>query len=335
MISNRIKLLRQANQLSLQQLADNLSRDFQQITRAALSNYETGKTVPSPSMLDALSKELGVTTEYFNQPDWESFSLQLFSPLDFASLRIQELYSYIQLELERHLNLDKLLGIKHTDRLPAPHKILQDKPDEIEALAEMIRADWELGIHPVSSVCHLLESQGIYLFSLPLRFGIKMLCGYETSSMCPFIFYTPNAFIDDFRYDLLREAGHFFIQSAPEQEDLHLQHFARAILTPPASIYRDFGRNRSNISFEELSIAKEKYGISRKTLLYRLNEIGVIDDAFYAEYHYSFLRQHGFFWRNSLISNLPFFNEKPLLYSMKYNRALSEGLINEKNKPYL
>lgn len=335
MISNRIKLLRQANQLSLQQLADNLSRDFQQITRAALSNYETGKTVPSPAMLEALSKELGVATGYFYQPDWEDFSLELFSSPDFASLRIQELYSYIQLELERHLNLDTLLGIRRPDQLPVRWQPATGNSDEIEVMAEDIRTGWGLGNHPISSVCHLLESQGIYLFSLPLRFGIKMLSGYELSSQCPFIFYTPNAFIDDFRYDLLKEAGHFFIQSSQEDEDTDLQHFARVILAPREAICQDFGKSRSSISFEELSVAKEKYGISRKNLLYRLNEIHVIDDAFYAEYHYQFLRQHGFFWRNSLISNLPYFNEKPLLYSMKYNRALSEGLITEENRAYL
>jgi len=335
MISNRIKLLRQANQLSLQQLADNLSKDFQQITRATLSNYETGKIIPNSTMLDSLAKELGVSTKYFYQPEWDTFSLQLFTPLDLASLRIQELYSYIQLELERHLNLDRVLGIQQPCSIPCPNQTIEKSPTEVEALIETIRTNWELGNHPVSSVCNLLEYQGIYLFSLPTRFGIKMLSGYETSSLRPFIFYTPNAFIDDFRYDLLTEAGHFFIHTVIKGEEIHLQHFARTILAPRESIYRDFGRSRKNISFDELSVAKEKYGISRKNLLYRLNEIGVIDDEFFAEYHYQFLRQHGFFWRNSLMSNLTAFNEKPILYNMKYNRALSEGLITYENKPYL
>ncbi|MDD3251700.1 MAG: helix-turn-helix transcriptional regulator [Lachnospiraceae bacterium] len=335
MISNRIKLLRQANQLSLQQLADNLSKDAQQITRAALSNYENGKSTPNSAMLDALSKELGVSTEYLLQPDWDSFSLELFAAPDLALLRIQEILSYVQLELERHLNLDRLLGLQHSWKIPSPGYFRPDRPEEIEQMADEIRMLWELGNLPISSVCGLLESQGIYLFSLPIRFGVKMLSGYERSSLCPFIFFSPEAFIDDFRYDLLKEAGRFFIQADESSEDLRLQHFARSILAPRTSICKDFGENRKGISFDELSMAKEKYGISRKNLLYRLNEIGIVNDEFYNEYRYTFLRQHGYVWRTSLTSNLTFFNERPLLYTMKYSRALSEGLITSENRPFL
>ena len=69
MLSYWMKLVRQANCLSLQKLADKWSASGTVITRATLSKDETGKLVPGTAMLTVLARELGVTTDYFSLPD--------------------------------------------------------------------------------------------------------------------------------------------------------------------------------------------------------------------------------------------------------------------------
>lgn len=333
MLSNRIKLVRQANRLSLQQLADNLSASGGEITRAALSNYETGKFVPSPPMLARISKELGVPVDYFERPDWENFSIELFVPPDSVPLRMQELTAYIQIELERYAKLDQVLGIRSLWQAPKREAFHSYDAARVESLAQRVRDRWDMGSYPISSVCNLLEAHGIYVLSIPSLFGIENLSGYERSSGQPFIFYTANAFVDEFRSDLLTELGRFFISADALCAQEVLLHFARALLMPAASIFSDFGDSRKDISYEEITIAKQKYGISRRAIVHRLRELNIITAEFYANYCL-YLRQHSFLLRDSNMSAPLQIYEAPMMYNMKYARAVAEGLMAPENNRF-
>lgn len=331
MLSNRIKLVRQANRLSLQQLADNLSSSGSEITRATLSNYETGKSVPNAALLTRLARELGVPIDFFDRPDWTDFSISLFTPPDSVPLRMQELTAYIQIELERYISLDRLLKIPVLWQQPQREVFHTYDASRVEELAQRVRSTWDIGAYPLSSVCGLLESHGMYLLSIPPLFGIRNLSGYEDSTGQPFIFYTANAFVDEFRRDLLEEMGRFFINADASCEAEVLLHFARALLLPAASVLNDFGEQRQHISYDELTIAKQKYGISRRSIVHRLRELEIISAEFYTNYWVN-LRQHSFLWRDSNMSApLPLY-EAPMLYNMKYARALEEELLTPGNE---
>ena len=64
MISERLKLKRQANQMSLRDLVWALEKSGVTITKTALSHYETGKTIPNERMLQCLAQELGTSVEF-------------------------------------------------------------------------------------------------------------------------------------------------------------------------------------------------------------------------------------------------------------------------------
>ena len=335
-IPARIKLVRQANQLSLQQLADKMTADGYDITRAALSQYETGKIRPSDTMLANLCKELGAPLEFFFRPEWSDFSLRLFHDGvdDTANLRTQELYAFIQIEIERYALLDDLLGIKNNWQFSAKSLRTKDIPRAPEELAAFIRKNWHIGVSPIPSVCNLLESQGIYLIAIPQTFGFRYLSGYETSRMQPFIFYTTEAFTDDLRTNLLKELARFFIPGNLAYTDEALSRFALALMAPEELLFADFGKKRKRISLDELTIAKQRYGTSRREVMRRLYHLGIVDEEYYNDF-YQYINQHRFLWRDSNMSNVRIeFYESPMAYNRKHARAIAEGLIDEPEQKY-
>lgn len=95
MIGNRLKLIRQANGLSLQEMADLLVGTDLQIKRGALSHYELGITDPSDAALAVLARRLGTTVEFFKQPDWEDVSFSMFRSAELSNRSSTTLMSYL------------------------------------------------------------------------------------------------------------------------------------------------------------------------------------------------------------------------------------------------
>ena len=330
---NRIKLMRQANCLSLQQLADILCDHYVPISRAALSNYETGRRVPNVSALQTLAVELGTVPAFFMKEDWDGFQLELSRPLDIVPLRQQELYSFIQVELERNLEIDRALGKKSSWKKPEK-RIFEADGEAVEAYIEEIREEWGLGSYPVSSVCGILEKLGWYLISSTEQFRYFDISGYESSTQSPFILYHPNYFIDEFRLSLLTEMGYLYVEGRDEEETEKIaRHFARGLLFSRQQAVYELGENRTKIAKKELSMVKQKYGISKRNIMLRLFELGIIGRDCYDSFD-THLRQHSFLKREKAIMDLQYFFEVPITYEMKVLRADAEGTLPDEQAEY-
>ena len=331
---NRIKLMRLANCLSLQELADAMSANSVPITRAAISHYETGKTAPSENTINILAKELGTIPAFFYKRDWEDFQLRIFQELGLIPSRQQELYAFIQVEIERHLEIDYALGIRSAFEIPKRRTLRADQCAQLEEYIEDIRKKWEIGLNPISSVCSILEAQGWYLISSTEQFGSLDIGGYEVSTGIPFLLYHPNYFVDDFRYSVLQQVAYFYLQGEdPRDTELLVQRFARGILFSREQAVLEFGEKRSKISAKELSMVKQKYGISKRMLMARLHELGIIDDECYENFD-THLRQHSFLKREKAIGDVLHFYEVPTAYEIKALRAQAEGILPEETVEY-
>lgn len=331
---NRIKLMRLANCLSLQELADAMSANSVPITRAAISHYETGKTAPSENTINILAKELGTIPAFFYKRDWEDFQLRIFQELGLIPSRQQELYAFIQVEIERHLEIDYALGIRPAFEIPERRMLRADQSADLEEYIEDVRRKWEIGLNPISSVCSILEAQGWYLISSTEQFGSLDIGGYEVSTGIPFLLYHPNYFVDDFRYSVLQQVAYFYLQGEdPKETEQLVQRFARGILFSREQAVMEFGEKRSKISAKELSIVKQKYGISKRMLMVRLHELGIIDDECYENFD-THLRQHSFLKREKAIGDVLHFYEVPTAYEIKALRAQAEGILPEETVEY-
>lgn len=328
MVGNRLKLIRQANGLSLQDLSNMLAGSRLEIGRAALSHYETGNTVPSAEALDILAKKLGTTVSFFHSPDWENVSFRLFSPCGGWTQKAETaMLSFVQIELEKMLYIDGLLSIRDEFQLPQKKHIGKDEDESVEELSIGLRQKYGLGIMPISSVSNTLESMGWK--TIEMSADSPFVSGYEESSRTAFILYPALFVIDDFRTSLLETAGYAYIggESASHTMDL-VRRFARAMLFPAAMVKKEFGSSRSTVSLSELALAKQKYGISKRSVMKRLLELDIITQDYYDSFE-DLMKLHGFPKRKQILSESLMFYENPSTLTMRVLSAQNQGLISK------
>lgn len=328
MIGDRIKLKRNANRLSLQEFSHNLSLSGFTITNATLSNYENGKTIPSPEVQSILAEELGVSPDFFTCSDWDSMKIVCFCGAQTIPKKEIELLSYLQVKAEQQLTVDSLLGLPF-DSIELPREIMYSYYNEqIEQVAERFRQQVGAGQQPIHSVTNLLENSGWYIFELPKSFDLAAISGSCTTPDHLFVAFTPSARVDELRYSLLKAVGYAYF-SCPDADllDQVTSGFAKAVLLPESQIAKEIGLNRKEISFAELSILKKKYGLSRLKIASRLNELGIFPKASYDNLQ-SILRRYGHPLNQGLHQEPLTFYESPEQFKQKLLRAQSEGIID-------
>ncbi len=330
MIGNRIRLARLANCLSLQQLSDCMKANNLNITKTALFNYESNVSVPSPQTLAALSTALGVNEHFFSHESLENFSLKLLGDLGSVESRRQELLAYIQLQIEYLISVSEKAQTPLPTNINAPSPITVFSAKEASVAADSVRKYWNLGDNPISSVCGILEDNGLFLFSLPKSFQWGCVSGIETSHNIHFIFFSNEIYLDELRMGLLREFGkHVMVYDAQNEHEI-LEEFAAAVLFPQSALCKNFGKKRSNIDYEELRCIKKKYGIPRLTTLKRLNSCGIISN----ETCYSLMQslRKSYHISHSSIHHVALnFCEEPIMLHLLVRRAIAEGFILNEN----
>lgn len=328
MISNRLKLLRQANALSLQDLSEILSDTSLSIGRAALSHYELGVTIPTKKALETISKKLGTTTAFFYQPDWDDVSFSFLSNIGDMHQRTKtQILSFVQIELEKYLMIDNILSANTS--FPLPQVINTTYTDRIiEDTTEIIRKDlFQLGKQPIASVTNTLERVGFK--TIEINDANSYITGYEHSKQIPFILFPSLFVVDDFRFSMLESVGYIFFQGNSEQDTKNIAgRFARAMLLPQSEAYYEFGKSRETVSVSELALAKQKYGISKRQIMKRLLELNVISKDYFDSFE-DLLRLHGFPKKKQILAETLMFFENPTTVAMRVLKAKSLGLINK------
>lgn len=330
---NRIRLIRLAHALSLQDLSDQLKKNYGlSCHRSAIFGYENGRTSPPADFLDILAKDMGVSTAFFDLEDWDSFHIDFFHLPSVTKQRATETDAFIQIKLERCRELDRLLGITSTWRVP--EKLVLDRydPQSVEDLVTRLQQEWNIGTNPITSVCGLLESIGWYLLMTPnnlerVELNNTEVCGFETSAAMPFIMYSPTAYADEIRYKLLQLVGYAYVQGPDDETTEQLvKHFSRALLFSQDRLIEDVGSRRTAISEDELSMLKNKYGLPRRQIMLRLRDLGIISEQTYRSFK-TYLQQNLFLKREGFMGQ-SWFYETPVSYDLKLKRAQSEKLLS-------
>jgi transcriptional regulator with XRE-family HTH domain len=135
---------------------------------AALGQYESGATRPSPQTLAELSDALDVPAEFFELPVVEThdgfFRSTRRTPV--AHRRHARALAHIAHDLARDA-AGKILPPATLPSLPQPD--LDAPREEIEELAQHVRRAWGLPHGPIPNVVELLEAHGIVVLRLPLE----------------------------------------------------------------------------------------------------------------------------------------------------------------------
>lgn len=327
-IGERIKLQRLASQMSLQQLAEYLSQDGIAITKGTLSNYENNRSVPNESVLKLLAQEMGTTVEFLTKKDPPDIQLSFLSTLDAAPLRVSELTSYVQVNLEKMLSIDELLHIPNVYVPLEKCHIRKGEEAETENVAEAVRKHWALGDYPISGVCGALEKNGWYLVWIPDNIWESCVAGWEEVRGLPFIAYKTPMSVVDMRIQLLETAANFFVEGEDEAHTKKLcRRFARAVLFPQEQVRQEFGQQRERVLSSELTLLKQKYGIGKFEIMHRMKDLGIISNQLYTAY-ISTARSYGYPSNRDSFSEIVPFNEMPMTYQSRVLASYAKGIID-------
>lgn len=159
----RLRLARELKEWSQADLAGRVS-----VTAAALGQYESGATRPSPHVFAELSRVLDVPAEF------AALSLVETHEGFFRSTRRTSVAHRRHARALAHIAHDLAIRDAAADLLPPvslpelPPPGLEAPRQQIEDLAQRVRHTWGIPAGPIPNVVGLLEAHGIVVLRLPL-----------------------------------------------------------------------------------------------------------------------------------------------------------------------
>jgi len=200
--------------------------------------------------------------------------------------------------------------------------------DDIEDLANQVRAAWALGLDPIPDLIDVLETQGIRVFMVDGNADSKFDGLAAHVGEMPIVVVGRNWPGDRQRFTLAHELGHLLLE-ARLAEGLHEEkacdRFAGAFLFPKQSVVQELGAHRNAIEVKELGLLKEEFGLSMAGILYRARDLGVISQA-YRDSQSKFFSMKG--WNRKEPGSV-YPSEKAHIFEQLIFHALAEDYIGE------
>lgn len=327
MLAIRLRQLRLARGLTLEGLAERIGGA---VSKQALSKYEKDASRPTVTVLTKLAEAFGVKTAYlFSRP---TVKVELLAYRKCATLlkRDQEaIESLVSQALDDRLRLQELTrGLAPLD-LPYRQFTVRTLNDAEQA-ALSLRGQWNLGGAPIASVVDLLEDRMIHVFVIEApseKFdGIAAVAADEEGRLRAAAVVSRLGLPGERqRLNLAHELGHLVMSVAENlDEEKAAFRFAGAFLAPELLLRLEVGSRRSSIPIKELLILKRRFGISMQALLYRLRDLGIINES---TYKWSCIQINRQGWRKKEPEPLP--AEEPQWLTQSILRAVAEGLVSK------
>lgn len=283
----RLKEARLARGLFRKSLADLLG-----VSVTAIARYEEGHDKPLKDRSAAIAECLGFPEEFFFKRGWE----EDFEPVFWRSRTTEsklaremteqrmkwicECFSFLEEEVDfPPLNLPEL-------SLPDDFRLIS--PQMIEKAAEDIRNFWNLKAGPIPDVILALENAGIPVVILEIPSDKQDgFCFYSKVLGRHFVgINSYNISCVRVRYDAAHELAHCILHrniTNTQENDPSLnkiiaeqaRRFAEAFLFPRDSFLYEV----RDPSFDHFCDLKKKWGMSIAAMIFRANDLGLIDIA--------------------------------------------------------
>lgn len=326
MIGERLKRARAASGLSMKALGEAIG-----ISANMVKKYEHDLSMPSSSVLIKLSKALQVRSEYFFRPTKVTLSeVEYRKRANTPKGILKRIEADVLDQAERWEELANLWPnfplpeFAAPDSLPAKVETLED----IDALADLVRQAWQLGLNPITDLIDTLELNGILVIVTAVDESAKFDGLQTTISGKPVIVVSANWPGDRQRFTLAHELGHLLLHDRLAnnlEEEQACNRFASAFLIPAASMFKQLGDKRHKLEPRELFLLKKEYGLSMQGCLYHAANLNIISEAVRKSLFIYFSSQG---WRKQEPGK-PYPKETTLLFQQLVYRALGEGIISE------
>lgn len=332
MIGERLKQARLGAGLSMDALVAKMDHF---LTKQAISKYETGKNIPGPDVLVRLADTLGVKTSYFMQEP--KVKVEFIAYRKHSRLPKAEA-NRLQVQITDHLeHYCWLAALFPADGKPERRAAVSiPKPrqaksaDDAEKIAKELREDWKIGLDPIENLAETLEDHAAAVLALDADERFDGNAAWATvlgddERTIPVLVTNAAMSGDRQRFNLAHELGHLAIKQKQTKEDEDIAHrFAAAFLVPDEAAYKELGRSRSRIEFDELLLLKHKYGLSMQAWLRRAKDLGIITPSWYKNTVVIFRKRK---WHKHEPGK-QVAPEQPLRFKQLVLRAMAEGIIS-------
>lgn len=251
------------------------------IDQRAISRFEDGTSIPSPPQTTALADALDVPAGYLLR-EWvggvEETDLSFRAPTKMTVRARNAAISLAREGVEIRQWID--------DRYTLPEPTIPDcshcaaAPQGPERAADLVRAEWGLGIQPIANMVTLLERHGAAVFSARSDQGMGYDAFSFTTDGTPYVFLGTGKTPERDRFDAAHELGHLVLHTPEETRERRAleqeaNRFASAFLMPAADVLATCPRNAS---VESIKRMKRRWGVSATALCMRLHQLGMTTD---------------------------------------------------------
>lgn len=257
------------------------------ISKQSISKYERGLMMPKPQTLHILAKALRVPVEYFSKPTICLSRINYRTKGEINNAMRESISSIAHDIIERYIQIEQILDLRPSFINPL-QRISATTYAEIETAACILRKKWQLGTHPIQSICHLLETFGIMIIEHHIDSNEFLGFSAFINGVRPVVLInSANHTVERKRFTILHELGHLLLFTAripkeyTEPEEKLCERFASAVLCPASVLASELGVRRNILTLSELISIKQKYGMSIAAIIHRCHDTGIISTEYY------------------------------------------------------
>ncbi len=321
-IGERIRVRRKCLGLSLRDLAKKIDR-----SHTTVDKFEKGLLVPDSEVLIHLSEVLEIPLAALLRPSRHTREI----PEAQISFRTKKITGKerIRIEaetkdwLERYLTIEELSGIRRRFEMPDGFPREVSSYDEVEMAADDLRKAWDLGDHPIDNLTSLLEDKGLKIGIIGGITRFDALCTSFGDDLV--ILMRAGLTYTRQRFTLAHELGHCLLIAKDGMDHEKVMHrFAGAFLVPSTRALFELGSSRRHISIHELTLLKEKYGLSMSAWIYRASDLGILS----ADTHTRMRKEFSVLGLNRKEPGDEKAGDDPVSLESLVYRSLAEGIIS-------
>jgi len=276
-IGQNLRRLRSAKGLTQAQLADVAG-----LSRPGYRAIENGDSVPGADTLQALADALDVGIEALVQP------VRTLRATRFRSTKKMRMREQILADVARWLDNFKQLEELLEEHVECPWPDLQnavprDGDDAAVSAAVITREAFGLDDQPIRDICGLLDSKGVKVFPISLAtdtfFGLSVSA--DDGGPAVVVNTWERISVERWIFTAAHELGHLLLHLdaydveatvEQEREGREANVFASHFLMPQNVFAREWSETHGMSLWDRVLKVKRMFGVSYRTVLYRLAE---------------------------------------------------------------
>lgn len=287
-IGKSIRYFRSQKGASQQWLADAIG-----ISKMSISYFESDKRRPDIATVKRICSALDVSLGKFMAfSDGVTLSDGSFEKTDeLSAAQKNAILAQIRYAVQRYCDACACANVDCSESALPIDKV--PMPDSLVDTAAYMRKALDFPISgPVGNLTQILENKGVYVVAVKQedsKVSTKDFSGYHAVSNkeFPVIAFNEKLTYGCLRLTIARELACLLFSNVSERQ---ISNAANHFLLSGSDLIRELGKKRQNISFKEIQLVGEEYGVSDQCVVLRAREEGIITRETYSriqnEKHY-------------------------------------------------